>query len=689
MTRSLFPLLLLFTFLAPALSLTAAERDPMWKYPPDLPGATVETFKTIGDVDLKAWIFHPENHKPTDQRPAIVFYFGGGWSGGSPGQFYHQCQYLASRGMVAITVDYRVRNRHKTLAPVCLQDANSAIRWIRKHSKRLGVDPNRIVASGGSAGGHLAACTGIISGFDDPNDDLSISAVPNAMALYNPAVLLTTIDGDQQLAPEKVTDIKERTGNKSKELSPLFFVRENLPPSIIFHGTEDEAVPYWTVKRFAQEMTKAGNRCELKSFTGAPHGFFNTGRGGSPERLDLEQQRYTTTTYQLDKFLQSLGYLKGPATIAAIADPNIQMRGSYANSRILFEQNKKAHVAFIGGSITQMNGYRPMVCNWLQKKFPNTRFTFTNAGISSTGSTTGAFRVGHDVLSKGPVDLFLVEYAVNDDQDSMLARQNCIRGLEGIIQQARKHNHNADILLTHFVNPPMLKIHQEGGMPISQGSHEEVARHWNISTINVGKQVADEISAGTLTWKKYGGTHPKPFGNAIAARMIADLLNAAWDLPIANSAQPHPTPEQLLDSLSYANGRFVSKRKANIKNGWTIKVPNWKQIPGSFRDQFAGLELLCADKPGAEFTLKFKATAVGAYILAGPDAGQLEYSIDGGKPQTAELFHRYSKGLHYPRTVMFTDNLKPGPHTITVKVSSKHHKTSTGTAARIMELVVN
>ncbi len=689
MIRFLFPFLLLFTFVLPTFSLAAASRDPMWKYPPELPGATVETYKTIGDVELKAWIFHPDSHKSIDRRPAIVFYFGGGWRGGSPGQFYHQCQYLASRGMVAITVDYRVLNRHKTLAPVCLQDANSAIRWIRKHSKRLGVDPNRIVASGGSAGGHLAACTGIISGFDDPNDDLSISAVPNAMALYNPAVLLSTIDGDQQLAPKKIADIRERTGNKSKEISPLFYVRGNHPPSIIFHGMEDEAVPYWSVKRFAKEMTAAGNRCELKSFAGAPHGFFNTGRGGSAERMDLEQQRYATTTNQLDRFLQSLGYLKGPATIAAIADPNIQLRGSYANSRIRFERDKKGHVAFIGGSITQMNGYQPMVCDWLKKIFPQTKFTFTNAGISSTCSTTGAFRVGRDVLSFGPVDLFFVEYAVNDDQDAMHARPECIRGLEGIIQQVRRHNSNADIVLTHFVNPPMLKIHQDGGMPLSQGSHEEVARHWNISTINLGRHIAEEIAAGTLTWKQYGGTHPKPFGNTIAARMIGDLLDAAWAIPSADSVQSHSTPEQLYDPLSYANGRFVSIRKANIKNGWTIKRPDWKQIPGSFRDQFAGLEMLRATQPDAEFTLSFKGTAVGAFLLAGPDAGRLEYSIDGGELQSVELFHRYSKGLHYPRTVMFDNDLKPGPHTITVKVSQQHHKTSNGTAARIMELVVN
>ncbi|MDA1162827.1 MAG: SGNH/GDSL hydrolase family protein, partial [Planctomycetota bacterium] len=102
---------------------------------------------------------------------------------------------------------------------------------------------------------------------------------------------------------------------------------------------------------------------------------------------------------------------------------NIIRRGSYKNSQIRFEREKQGHVAFIGGSITEMNGYRPMVCDFLQKRHPETEFTFTDAGISSTCSTTGAFRLHRDVLAKGPVDLFFIEFAVNDDQDAGHARQ--------------------------------------------------------------------------------------------------------------------------------------------------------------------------------------------------------------------------------------------------------------------------
>src|SRR4051794_1740285 len=107
---------------------------------------------------------------------------------------------------------------------------------------------------------------------------------------------------------------------------------------------------------------------------------------------------------------------------------NVRPRGSLDNSRLKFQTDKKGSVAFIGGSITEMDGYRPMVCDLLKKRFPETTFTFTAAGISSTCSTTGAFRLATDVFGGGPVDLLFVEFAVNDDQDAHHARAQCVRG---------------------------------------------------------------------------------------------------------------------------------------------------------------------------------------------------------------------------------------------------------------------
>ena len=133
------------------------------------------TYKTVSEVTLKLHVFEPTGLKTNDQCPTIVFFFGGGWAGGDPKQFYQQARALADLGMVAFSADYRVKSRNQTTPIECVKDAKSAIRWVRARAAELGVDPNRIVAGGGSAGGHIAACTGIIAGSEEAGENLKVS----------------------------------------------------------------------------------------------------------------------------------------------------------------------------------------------------------------------------------------------------------------------------------------------------------------------------------------------------------------------------------------------------------------------------------------------------------------------------------------------------------------------------------
>ncbi len=276
-------------------------------YPPEMPGAQVEVYKTVGDVKLNIYLYSPEGHKASDKRAAIVFFFGGGWRSGSPAQFRPHCQYLASRGMVAMAADYRVLSRHGTKAAQCVADAKSAVRWIRANAGRLGVDPDRIAAGGGSAGGHIAACTGTIEGFDEPGEDASISSVPNALVLFNPAVMLAPVEGVRPLNPGRVGNLADRMGAEPVAISPYHHVEKGAPPAIIFHGTGDTTVPFKTAEAFTEAMTKAGNRCKLVAFEGQPHGFFNFGRG--------DGTAYVETVRAMDEFLAGLGFLEGKPTI--------------------------------------------------------------------------------------------------------------------------------------------------------------------------------------------------------------------------------------------------------------------------------------------------------------------------------------------------------------------------------------
>jgi hypothetical protein len=234
----------------------------------------------------------------------------------------------------------------------------------------------------------------------------------------------------------------------------------------------------------------------------------------------------------------------------------------------------------------------------------------------------------------------------------------------------------------------MLKTIQEGKTPLTIEAHDAVARHYGISTINLAQEVADQIAAGKLTWQQFGGTHPAPHGNAICAGMIDQLMQAAWREPLAAGAEktPHDVPEPL-DKLSYENGRFVSPAEAKIVDGWQLHVPAWDKLAGGKRGRFTKIKMLCAEKPDATVKLSFTGTAVGAYVVAGPDAGIVIATVDGGEPKTVDLFHRFSGGLHYPRSVMFATDLKPGNHTLELKISSETH--SAGHAARIMQFVAN
>lgn len=258
---------------------------------------TDETFvyKKAGSRELHLYMEKPVDWKASDRRPAIVFFFGGGWVSGKPTQFQPQSKYFASRGMVGIRVEYRVIPKGDKGPPVvCCQDAKSAMRWVRSHAAELGIDPQRIAASGGSAGGHLAAFTSMVAGNDDPADDLKVSPKANALVLFNP-VFDNGPDGGYG---------GTRFGARYQEFSPAHNITSNAPPTVVFLGGSDHLISTNILERFKGNMTKAGVRCDAHVYPSQPHGFFN-------------QDPYKTATLiEADKFLASLGWLKGEPTLA-------------------------------------------------------------------------------------------------------------------------------------------------------------------------------------------------------------------------------------------------------------------------------------------------------------------------------------------------------------------------------------
>ncbi len=289
----------------------SAKRDTGAK-----PSRTI-TYKTVGDMELKLHVFDPPatTKKP---MPAIVFFFGGGWSGGSPGQFYHQSKYLAQHGVLAISAEYRTKKRGGVQPSECVKDGKAAIRYVRAHAKELGVDPKRIASGGGSAGGHVAAATGTVKGFEHTDEDMSVSSRPNAMVLFNPVY-------DNSENGYGHSRVKEYW----KEFSPFHNIDKDTPPAIVFFGSAEKLVKIPVMKAFKAKMESFGITSELTIYEGPGHGFFNYGRD--------KNKWFLATMTETHDFLRKLGWISGAATVEAYIGVKPGGAGASAKRTPLFD----------------------------------------------------------------------------------------------------------------------------------------------------------------------------------------------------------------------------------------------------------------------------------------------------------------------------------------------------------------
>lgn len=279
-------------------------------------------YKTTPQAELTIYVHYPPNWNANDSNPAIVFFFGGGWYSGTPDQFLPQAEYFASRGMVTARADYRVKNRHKTTPEKCVEDGKSAIRWMRKNANLLGIDPNRIVASGGSAGGHVAACTFLADEFDAADEDVTISSKPNLLLLFNPVLNLMEFD------------LAERTESKdnAKKISPLQLLSSSTPPTMLFYGTQDKY--FKQGQSFEEKCNEFEVPIDLFIAQNAAHGFFN-----NPPWLKH-------TIISADKFLAKYGYLSGEPTLSLEPDPTPTIQPSPTPKPNINTETGKFHATF-------------------------------------------------------------------------------------------------------------------------------------------------------------------------------------------------------------------------------------------------------------------------------------------------------------------------------------------------------
>lgn len=293
--KSACPLLLTallgFASLLPQVIAKEKESTPL-----TLPGSQPHVFRKVGDIELRLHVVKPKGWTKQHARPCLVSFFGGGWNSGTPERSIVWAKWAASYGMLGIAPDYRTRDRLQGTPEDCVSDGRAALAWIVEHAAELGIDPNKIVVLGGSAGGHVAAWTAIPSpgpGKDDPAPQV----LPAAMILINP-----------------VTDTKlggyggPKRFNKSEARALASSVTDQMPakmpPSIVFHATADITVPYANSVAFRDKMISNNIRCELITFEGLGHSYYSSKFGGAGKAA------YTRTTEEMEKFLKSLGFIE-------------------------------------------------------------------------------------------------------------------------------------------------------------------------------------------------------------------------------------------------------------------------------------------------------------------------------------------------------------------------------------------
>lgn len=368
----------------------------------------------------------------------------------------------------------------------------------------------------------------------------------------------------------------------------------------------------------------------------------------------------------------------------------LNYRGTLKNSFIRFEKEHKGRVAFLGGSITEMRGWRDMTQEYLRRRFPSTEFEFVDAGISSTGTTPHSFRLEKDVLSHGNIDLLIVEAAVNDHTNDFRAREQ-VRGMEGVVRHALLANPYTDIVMLHFIHDSFLEMYPQGRTPDVILNHERVANYYLLPSADLAREVSERIVAGEFDWKKFGGIHPSGFGHQYYAASLSCLLDGMWaKVSVADTPEPHAVPEPPLDIHSYYSASFADITRAQLSEGWEY-VASWKpDNDARTRKGFVNVPMLYSNTINSAFSLFFKGRAVGLFCVCGPYAGVLEYSVDGAPYKKLDTYTAWSKSLYLPWAYVLEADLNPDEeHELTVRISAGKNEKSKGHECVIRNILIN
>jgi len=366
----------------------------------------------------------------------------------------------------------------------------------------------------------------------------------------------------------------------------------------------------------------------------------------------------------------------------------IRARGNLDNVLYRMQAKHRARVAFLGGSITNMPGWRDQVMKHLQESFPKTKFEFINAGIPSLGSVPHAFRLSRDVLSKGRIDLLFIESAVNDRVNATPEIQQR-RALEGIIRHAYASNPYLNIVIMAFADEAKVNDYNNGVVPAEIKLEDEISQYYHLSFINLAEEVTRRISNKEFSWQDdFKSLHPSPFGMRIYFNSITTLLQKEFagrhpSRLIKNALPP------AMQKLNYAHANYADINGAKHKKGFVLD-PLWQpRDSAKTRRGFVNRPMLVGEEPGASFDLEFKGVSAGIAVVSGPDAAKISYSLDGNNEVQLDTYNRYSKSLHLPQYFLLAEDLPYKKHSLHIKILQERNNESRGTALRVVYFLVN
>lgn len=231
--------------------------------PVTLPGAETYIYRDGKPDPMRLHVFKPKGWSTNDHRPALVFFFGGGWTRGTPDRSASNAKWAATLGMVGIAPDYRTKERFGTTPLESVADGRAAVRWVQDHADKLGIDPKKIVVGGSSSGGHVALWTAIVHTPPGSATDEAPRAKPFALILVSPV-------SDTSLANGYTP---KRFGDKAEALSPVHQLDAKMPPVLVFHGDADTTVTNAQSIALRDKLVASSNVCELITVPGGSHGF--------------------------------------------------------------------------------------------------------------------------------------------------------------------------------------------------------------------------------------------------------------------------------------------------------------------------------------------------------------------------------------------------------------------------------